>query len=57
MNNINMKKYLFHAIKPYDLNSNDKTKDETKILINITTSGAIFSRRNLKKIITTGRME
>jgi len=51
MSNINMKEYLFHAIKPYDLNSNDKIKDETKILINIITSGAIFSRRNLKKIL------
>lgn len=52
MANINMKEYLFHAIKPYELNSNDKIKDEIKNLINIITSGAIFSRRNLKKILS-----
>lgn len=54
MININIKKYLFHAIRPYEFNLNysEKMKEEIKILLNIITSGAIFSRRNLKEILS-----
>lgn len=51
MTSIDIKEYLFHAIKPYEFHYNEAVKDEIKILINIITSGAIFSRRNLKSIL------
>ena len=62
MNNIKMeaidiREYLFHAIRPYKHKGvgDEETKAEIKILIDILTAGAIFSRRRLKEILTDER--